>query len=149
MSKELFEQIEYPGWNKKVKPTFTELKNLIDLKQLHENLEKLGNEIILQHSIKNTLQDKGIINANVHYKDEKYMFLMHPQVDGDRKKEYIGNKKTKQNAVLKAVERYKTWVKVCALLDALEHRCDMLTTQYETFRDNLDPENEMQRWYGF
>lgn len=142
-------QIEYPGWDKKVKPAFTKLKNLIDLKELHDNLEKLGNEIILKHAEKKALQDQGIVNANVHYKDEKYMFLMHPQEDGKRHKEYIGSNKTHQNATLKAVERYGLWLVVCQELDDIRARCERLERQYMTFRDNLDPKNELKMWYGF
>lgn len=142
-------QIEYPGWNKKVKPAFTELKNNIDLKQLHDNLEKLGNEIVLQHAKKIALQKQGIVDAYSHYKDGRYLLLIHPQVDGERKKEYIGAKKTHQTAALKAIERYKEWEKVCNVLDKLKYRCERLNTQYETFRDNLDPDKSLQRWYGF
>ena len=142
-------QIEYPGWDKKTKPAYTKLKDLIDFKALDNNLAKLGAEIILKHAEKIALQKMGIVNAYPHMKNDKYLFLMHPQVDGERKKEYIGAKKVQQTAALKAIERYKIWVKVCEELENLERRCHTISRQYQILLDNLDPESTMSGWHGY
>lgn len=46
------------------------------------------------------------VNASLWWKADKYLYLIHPMVDGQRKREYIG---ADVDAVNKAMERVKLW----------------------------------------
>jgi hypothetical protein len=54
------------------------------------------------------LEAAGITNASPFYRDEKYLYLVHPTApDGSRQREYIGANASKQTAALARLDRYR------------------------------------------
>jgi len=68
------------------------------------------------------LRRAGTVNATPHYRDGKYLYLIHPQRDGERRREYVGSEPTKVAAALGRVERFKESERLEAELSRLD-RC--------------------------
>lgn len=51
------------------------------------------------------LQSLGFCDAKPHYRDGKYLYLIHLMVDGERKREYIGADPEKIDEALARIER--------------------------------------------
>jgi hypothetical protein len=72
--------------------------NRID--QLCQDLANLDHEIM-------ALELEGTSNASPHWREGKYLYLVHPVEDGQRQREYIGNKGNNVENALKKVDRHK------------------------------------------
>lgn len=55
------------------------------------------------------LERQGITNASPYWRSEKYLYLIHPMSDGQRKREYIGSDPGRIQSALDSIERYKSW----------------------------------------
>ncbi len=71
--------------------------NLNQVDQSVSMLEKLETAIRSIESRRDAIQAEmdeinrlGFCDAKPHYRDGKYLYLIHPMVDGERKREYIG-----------------------------------------------------------
>jgi hypothetical protein len=73
--------------------------NRID--QLCHDLATLDQEIM-------ALELEGTSNASPHWRDGKYLYLVHPMENGQRRREYIGNKGNNVENALQTVNRHKT-----------------------------------------
>jgi hypothetical protein len=51
------------------------------------------------------LRRLGVVDAKPHYRDGKYLYLIYPMVDGERKREYIGADPEKIQEALDKIER--------------------------------------------
>ena len=70
---------------------------LIRLNALAERVVELDNQM-------NEVQARGMVQATPYWRDQRYLYLVHQQLDGQRKREYIGKDKHKQAAALQRVE---------------------------------------------
>jgi hypothetical protein len=56
----------------------------------------------------NDLEQAGITNASPFFRDQKYLYLVHPTAaDGTRQREYIGADPARQADALARLDRYK------------------------------------------
>lgn len=87
----------------------SELSQLLDLPgEIRSQIEGLLDRRIQLIREIAALEDAGIVEASPYYRDEQYLYLIHPtQPDGSREREYIGNKPEKVQAALSRVERFK------------------------------------------
>ncbi len=70
--------------------------------QLIESLCSRYREILTRM---HELERAGIIYAKPHYRQGKYLYLIYPMKDGERRREYIGADPQKINEALQAVNR--------------------------------------------
>ena len=65
-----------------------------------ENIRQLEEKI-------ESLKEKGTVNATLHYKAGRYLYLIHPTDNtGNRKREYVGANPEKIKEAQEAVNRY-------------------------------------------
>lgn len=67
-----------------------------------ENLQRRERD--LENQI-NHLRNLGWVDAKPHYRDGKYLYLIYPMVNGERRREYIGADQNKIQDALDAIER--------------------------------------------
>jgi len=68
--------------------------------QLCQDLATLDQEIM-------ALELEGTSNASPHWRDGKYLYLIYPTEDGQRRRDYIGNKGNNVENALQRVNRHK------------------------------------------
>lgn len=49
----------------------------------------------------------GTTDAAPHWRERKYLYLIHPMVNGERRREYIGADENKIQIALRRIERFK------------------------------------------
>lgn len=84
--------------------------------QLCQDLATLDHEIM-------ALELEGTSNASAHWREGKYLCLIYPMEDGQRRREYIGNKPDNVQVALDRVKRHK--------------RCQQLRRERARVRSNL------------
>ena len=78
---------------------------LVRLNALAERVVELDNQM-------NEMQARGMVQATPYWRDQRYLYLVHQQLDGQRKREYIGKDKHKQAAALQRVENWHQYQKL-------------------------------------
>jgi len=74
-------------------------------RQIREKAERIAD---LKGQISH-LEQLGTINASLHYKAGKYLYLIHPtQENGERVRQYVGAQPEKIKEAEKAITRYNT-----------------------------------------
>ena len=58
--------------------------------KLPELIESLSNQCREIHARMHELKRAGLIYAKPHYRQGKYLYLIYPMKDGERRREYIG-----------------------------------------------------------
>jgi len=102
---------------------------LLCLREKHEDLLREKWEI----------KRLGIVEATPYYRDGKYLYLIYPMVNGERKREYIGGDPEKIQDALDKIERKDRYNQVCSLLAEIEiteskvrnHLINALSTAYQ------------------
>jgi hypothetical protein len=84
--------------------------------QLFQDIATLDHEIM-------ALELEGTSNASAHWRDGKYLYLIYPMENGQRRREYIGNKPDNVQGALERVKRHK--------------RCQQLRRERARVRSNL------------
>lgn len=94
------------------------------------------------------LENLGIINAAPHWREKKYLYLVHPfgaftkQVDGAtvpfRKREYIGLESSKTIDALEKIERYGEWLELSQQMNSLCEKFDNLNTRMDNFFGEIE-----------
>ena len=72
-------------------------------------LEELATKIVDLEQHMQAVRDQGIVNATPHWRDGKYLYLIHPQKGGKRKRQYIGANETKQQIALCQVQNFELY----------------------------------------
>ena len=67
------------------------------------------------------LQDAGIIHATPHWRQDKYLYLIYPMKQGERRREYIGADRYKIKDALEAVKRVDEYEMLSQKLTRLEN----------------------------
>lgn len=70
------------------------LKRLNAVASILLDLERLVREV----------EEQGIVDAKPHWKDGKYLYLIHPMKDGERMREYVGADESKIQVALCKIE---------------------------------------------
>ena len=93
-----------------------------------EQLDILASEIRYSRKEIAALEEQGATQATEHWREGRYLYLLHPTRDGKRKREYIGRDPAKVQAAQDRVDRYKK---------AEQHRTDArrLERQLQTLMD--------------
>jgi len=104
-----------------------------DIKQAHQNLsdaaarlDLLAETIQDHHQQISALEEQGATQATEHWREGKYLYLMHPTRDGKRKREYIGRDPAKVQAAQDRVDRYKKAEQHRKETDRLERQLQLL-----------------------
>jgi len=74
----------------------------VKLPELIESLCRQYREILTRMD---ELKTAGLIYAKPHYRQGKYLYLIYPMKDGDRRREYIGADHEKIESALQAINR--------------------------------------------
>ncbi len=84
-----------------------ELPIIAKLRQIEQKIREKA-EIITELEGKiRVLEKQGTINASLHYKTGKYLYLIHPTHEsGDRIRQYVGAQPEKIREAQKSVNRY-------------------------------------------
>ncbi len=104
------------------------LKEASRLPRLIESLAHAHQQIV---SRMNDLERAGLIHATPHYRQGKYLYLIHPMKDGERRREYIGADPGKIEKALEAVNRVHKY-------EALSHKLARLEGALSKGRHDLD-----------
>ena len=73
--------------------------------RLPELIESLSNQCREIHARMHELKSAGLIYAKPHYRQGKYLYLIYPMKDGERRREYIGADPEKIESALQAINR--------------------------------------------
>lgn len=68
------------------------------------------------------LKRAGLIYAKTHMRQGKYLYLIYPMQDGERKREYVGTDAKKIEETHAAIERAKEYDALKAQLERIEQR---------------------------
>ena len=66
------------------------------------------------------LEQAGIVDASPTYKDGKYLYLVSPMIDGQRRREYVGSDPDKIAVALGRIQNFKDHAEAIAALHAYE-----------------------------
>ena len=69
------------------------------LNALAERVAELQNQM-------DEVQAQGMAQATTYWRDQTYLYLVHKQCDGRRRREYVGTDEHKQAAALRRVENW-------------------------------------------
>ena len=88
------------------------------------------------------LRELGTINASLHYKAGRYLYLIHPTDEsGDRVRQYVGAQPEKIREAQESINRYHETQELKRILDM--HKSKMLQTNYDL--NNINRELK-QNW---
>lgn len=128
---------------------FDEMNESADLAQIRKNIRRLRTKIKRLESDRLKMEQAGIIDGYVQFKDKKYMVIYTQQVGGKREREYIGVDPDHQKLATEAIERYKEWKSINYKIDKMEKRCQRINRQLIDLLGNTDPEKEISFGYSF
>lgn len=93
------------------------------LETIKDRVTSIRESIELEEAKMVKLQTKGLIYAGTWYKAGKYLYLVHPDEDGNgRKREYIGADEQKIADALAGIERGQKYLVCAARKKHLEQR---------------------------
>lgn len=78
------------------------------------------------------LQKAGLKYATPHYRAERYLYLIHPQHDGERIREYVGTNPAKITAALDAINRAHQFDRLTEELEREESKIRIIEYQLDT-----------------
>lgn len=84
----------------------------IQIEECYKQLEKWQKTINKLHKRKAELQRTKLIRAGTWWKEGVYLYLVYPEIDGRRKREYIGADARKQSEALESIERAKEYDRI-------------------------------------
>lgn len=84
-------------------------------------ITKLGNELADAQKRMAQLKRAGLIYATEHWREGRYLYLLHPQHAGERRREYVGTDSKKIKAAQAAISRAHDY-------DALAERAKRIET---------------------
>ena len=88
-------------------------------------IAKLDAELATAQKRMAQLKRDGLVYATEHWREGRYLYLVHPQHDGERKREYVGTDPKKIKAAQDAIARARDY-------DALAERARQIeATLYE------------------
>ena len=102
-----------------------------------EQLDNLAAEIRYSRKEIAALEQQGATQATEHWREGKYLYLLHPTRDGKRVREYIGCNPAKVQAAQDRVDRYKKAEQHRATIADLERQLQLLT---DTAAALVDPD---------
>lgn len=113
------------------------VKPIIDgLARLDEAISKRAAEI-------QQLEKEGMINAKKHWRQGKYLYLIHPQRHGERVREYIGSDPEKIALAEKRLANYSRWYEAQAEMGDLERQMRYALQQLEGVKRIVAPKRRM------
>lgn len=74
--------------------------------QALDRLDAIAHQIALLDAQIEQVEAQGMVEATPYYRKEKYLYLIHPQHDGERVREYIGANGEKQQEALRRVANW-------------------------------------------
>lgn len=83
-------------------------------------IAKLDAELAEAHKRMAQLKRAGLIYATEHWREGRYLYLVHPQQDGERKREYVGTDPKKIKAAQEAIARAHEYDKLADQVRQIE-----------------------------
>jgi hypothetical protein len=90
--------------------------------QLPRVIDAIESELRTVKERMKMLQKAGLIYASEHWREKKYLYLIHPMRDGDRRREYIGADENRIAGARAGIERGRQFNQLSANLKELEAR---------------------------
>lgn len=99
---------------------------IADAQKLPAAIDKLTNGLKEIKQTVRRLDRAGCIEATPHYRAQRHLYLIHPQRDGERRRQYIGTDRKKQRAELqrRARDLEATLIHVGRLLGTIYNHLD-------------------------
>lgn len=72
-------------------------------------IESLKENIVLLRQEVKEMEQQPMVNAKPYFRQGDYLYLIYPQKNGNRKREYIGRKPEKVADALARIRRYKLY----------------------------------------
>jgi hypothetical protein len=110
--------------------------------QLVNNLYQAADHIASLQAQLDTLAAAGMTTAAPTYRAGKYLYLVSPMIDGQRKREYIGNDPERIAAALEMIERQHQHDQLKARLDAYTSQLNRATWQLRDMVDSTNPKRK-------
>jgi hypothetical protein len=85
------------------------------------------------------LEEEGMINAKEHWRGGKYLYLIHPQKNGERQREYIGADPDKIATARKRMANYQRWHDAQAEKTSLEQQMRYAVRKLEDVKFSVVP----------
>lgn len=98
---------------------------------LLEHMEQVGHELAILDEKLGELEDLERYHAGTYWRDDKYLYIIYPSENGQRKREYIGADPEKVAEALAPIRRHKLYTYLCN-----EFERKML--QYRGFKVEID-----------
>lgn len=131
----------------KMSSTFDKFRDSVV--RVHEELKRIEIAHALLSEDISELEKLGVVNATPQYKNEKYLYLVHPfgafqrknkktgEMEDYRKHEYIGRDEEKIADAYAKVERFDKWRKLTAERSELEERISLLNVRISSVLSEL------------
>ena len=87
-------------------PTLAQHFDLDLFKQSLNHLDAIAHQIAGLDAQIAQVEAQGMVEATPYYRKEKYLYLIHPQRNGERVREYIGADEEKQQEALRRVANW-------------------------------------------
>jgi len=107
-----------------------ELPIIAKLHQIEQQIREKAERIADLNSNINRLEQLGTINASLHYKAGRYLYLIHPTHEsGDRIRQYVGAQPEKIREAQKSVNRFHEVQELKSILKM--HNTNMTLADYQ------------------
>ncbi|BCB27297.1 hypothetical protein SKTS_21830 [Sulfurimicrobium lacus] len=114
-------------------------KRLDAIKQTLNNIEKsVVNGLCTIETLteeKTEIEEQGYCFGTIHYKAGKYAYLIHPQQNGERVREYIGADPERIEEAHARIARAQRHRQLIQEINQLENHLGWITRQIETAQD--------------
>lgn len=90
-------------------PTLAPYLDLGLIEQALVDLDAMAHQVTELNTRIEEVKAQGMAEASPHWRDGKYLYLIHPQRNGERKREYIGADPGAQKAALQRVENWSRY----------------------------------------
>ena len=79
------------------------------INQALAKLDELASKVVDLEKHMQQVRDQGIAEAKPHWRNGRYLYLIYPQKNGQRKREYIGANESKQQVALCQVANFELY----------------------------------------
>lgn len=109
-----------------------EQKTLLLLDKLGDAIRGMYARLDATHQAINEVERLGWADAKPHWRAGKYLYLIYPMVDSERKREYIGVDPEKVADAMDRIERKAEYEKLGSDLASLQSKLSRLRSQLTT-----------------
>lgn len=108
------------------------------ISECYKRLEKWQQTINKLETRKAELRNTKLTRAGTWWKNGVYLYLIYPDVDGKRKREYIGADSKKQNEALEAIERAKEYDRLIFTMQKIDEWIIQAMHQTRSLKETIN-----------